>query len=545
MNKKENKEIKMKNVKRKEINILMIMPKYSLNTQRNYNYSFPLGLGYVTSSLKNAGFNVDCLNLNHTDKPIKEFIFDKLKNKKYQFVCTGHYIYGYNMVEKIVNIVKEFDKNINFILGGTMITSEPKFIMENLNIDYGVIGEGEITIIELLDTIISKQDISKVDGICYRKDNEIKFTSKRKDNTNLDISPYPEMDDFGFKEQLENQNGSFFYSILDNPRCYTIIGSRGCPHKCTFCYHICNFRVRSVKSVIDELKYAINKYQINSFYLVDDLFSYNKERLLEFCEELQKLKVKLTWMCALSVNVVDNEELLKILKNAGCFLVLYGFESYSKTVLKSMKKSITPEQIKRAFLLTRKVGLGIEGFFIFGDVKETKESAAKTLSFWKKYSDGQIQLIFIMPYPDSEIWQYCINNKIIKNKLDYIKHDLPHQNWLNMTEKMSDKEIKHLEKEIIKLTYKYMKYVIPKDIRKENGRYNFKIICPYCNKEVNYRNLVLNNSLFFHLLVCCRKCYMRFYLSSFLFKVYYKYYYELSFIRRVYLRLKNNYWKNE
>jgi superfamily II helicase len=114
-----------------------------------------------------------------------------------------------------------------------------------------------------------------------------------------------------------------------------------------------------------------------------------------------------------------------------------------------------------------------------------------------------------------------------------------------MTEKMSDKEIKHLKKEIIKLTYKYMKHIVPKNIRKENGRYNVKIVCPYCNKEVTYGNLVLNNPLFFRLFVCCRNCYMRFCLTSFLFKVFYKYYYELSFIKGVYLKLKNNYWRSK
>ena len=170
---------------------------------------------------------------------------------------------------------------------------------------------------------------------------------------------------------------------------------------------------------MNEIKGAIKKYDINALLIYDDLFSIDKKRLYDFCDEIKKefqhTKKPFFWGCQLSVLNV-NEEMLAKLKDSGCKVVSYGFESISDDVLKSMKKPITAEKIDNALKLTLKQGLAIQANFIFGDIAETKSTAYETLNYWKKNCLGQISLDFIQPYPGSEIYKHCLRKGIIKNK---------------------------------------------------------------------------------------------------------------------------------
>jgi len=548
----EHKYLKLKFIKmkmaRENTKILVVMPRYILSSKKNYEYAFPLGIGYISASLKKAGFDVDCLNLNHEKGSIKSIMTEHLNKKRYNFVCTGHFAYSYGIVEKIINSVREHkNKHMKFILGGPIITSEPELIFNSLKPDFGVLGEGEITVVKLLDCITQHQKLNKVNGICYSVGGKIKFTKPREIIKNLDEIPYPDVDGFGYEEQLKNMGNNFLVNVFDYPRCYTILGSRGCPYNCTFCYHSLGYkyRTRSVDSIAKEIEYAIKKYKANVFNIVDDLFAVNKERVYEFCKKIKKVFSKIPyeckWFCQLTVNDVD-EKMLKTLKDAGCYLISYGLESYSDIVLKSMKKPITSKKIDRAIKLTRKCGLGIEGNFIFGDKAETKESAYKTLNYWKKNANGQIQVGFIQPYPNSEIWQHCVKKGIIKDKLWYIKNKMAHQNWLNMTDLMTDKEIAQLKKDIVRARAKYMKFVVPISMKKIGGKYKYdiKLKCPFCKQTIRYKNIVFRNKYVFGKLSCCRNCFSRFYLSSRLFKFQSDHYDSLDFFRRNYLRFRDN-----
>ncbi|MFH0767121.1 MAG: radical SAM protein [Bacillota bacterium] len=506
--------------------ILLIVPRYLATTEPYYQYAFPIGLASISQVIKNAGHNVDCLNLNHERGIAKDIINHALDTRRYDVICTGNNALGYSITETILKTARNHDSHPKTILGGPIISSEPELVYRMLGPDYGVIGEGEGTVVELLDFIKNHKDLNNVQGIIFsEKGGRVVQTPNRKPIDDLDSLPFPDYEGLGYSEQLKNMctNYSIATFIFDNPRVYPLLASRSCPFQCTFCYHDGKYRKRSLDRVMEELNFVVRKHNINILAIYDDCFSIDKERLLDFCRRMHELRNEvgrdIKWMCQLMVSTVDRS-VLKIMKEAGCFMVSYGFESYSLTVLRSMRKYITPEQIDRAYKDTLKEGINVQANFIFGDVAETKETAKITLNYWKKNCRGQVSLGFIQPYPGSAIYQHCLNKGIIKDKEDFIRNRIREELWLNMTDKMTDKEIAGLRKEILMLTSKYTKFVSPKRIKRMGKDvYSVKIECPFCRKNNEFKNCLIMNKLTYRFAALCRYCNLRFNIVSFLQKI--------------------------
>ncbi|MFH1728384.1 MAG: radical SAM protein [Pseudomonadota bacterium] len=525
------------------------MPKYTDNFNEDYGYLFPLGIGYISASLKKAKYNVDVLNLNHHSGKIVDIINRKLDQKKYDFVATGNFAVGYVLTATIINTAKAHNTRPKTILGGPIITTMPKLAFEDLGVDYGIIGEGEESVVELLDSIVKNISLRKVKGVIFKENNKTIITEKREPIANLDSLPFPDFDGLEFKKQLDHTycNSMPYTTILDNPRMYPILASRSCPFQCTFCYHDSRYRQRSIENIMLEISTAIDKYDVNFLLIYDDCFAFDKSRLKKFCLKIKKImklkKKEIKWMCQLMVSVVD-ENLLKMLKDAGCVTISYGFESYSPIVLRSMKKAITPNQINSAFHATIKNGLNVQANFIFGDVAETNETSEETLNWWIKNANNQIFLTFVRPYPGSELYKHCLNQGIIKDELFFIKKQMNLAEVLNMTNKMTDEDITHLRKRLFILSGNSQRYRVPSKIEKvSSNTYNLCINCPYCKKKNDYKNCLIINTLNFDFQLICKHCYMRYYASSTLRRLLRKNYSLLFPLIEPYLNLVRDYKK--
>lgn len=527
--------------------ILIVVPRYNYTTKANFSYNFPLGLAYISAVLKKAGYPLDILNLNHYNGTIEQLLGNKLEKKQYDFVCTGGNTLGFSIIEKIITIVQNHPSNPKFILGGPIITSEPELMIKLLKPDVGVIGEGETTILDLLNCLENKGDLKKIKGIIYLDGtNKITITEKREFIEDLDSIPYPDLEGLEFEKYVGNNycNSNYIYNCLDYPRTYPLLASRGCPFSCSFCWHSEKNRKRSIKNIMTELEFAIKRYKINHVLLYDDCFSATKERVYEFCKELNKLSKRLNqeikWTCQLMVFSVDYE-LLKTMKNAGVDTISYGFESFSSDVLKSMRKPITPGQISKTFHDTISAGIGVQANFIFGDIAETTETAKETLDWWKKNSPGQVGLGFIKPYPGSEIYNHCIRRGIIQDKEDFIKNQISTDNWFNMTDKMDDEEVEKLKKDILDYMAKYQKFVKPIKIKKmKKDIYESTIKCPHCNQIITYKNCFLKNRFTYGFNLVCRNCHLRFFVVSAVQKFAYKHYSKIRNLRDYQKRIINN-----
>lgn len=533
----------------KTMSILLIIPKYTNSFNEDYEYIFPLGLSYISASLKKARYDVDVLNLNHHSGKIVDIINKKLDQKKYDFVATGNFAMGYVVTSTIIKAAKDHNTKPRTILGGPIISTMPKLAFEDLGVDYGVIGEGEETVVELIEAISKKKSLKRVKGIIFRENDETLITEKRSPPANLDSLPFPDFEGLEFKKQLEHAQRNFvsYATILDEPRVYPLLASRSCPFQCTFCYHDSRYRQRSIENIMLEINTAVDRYNINFLMIYDDCFAFDKKRLKKFCSEIKKImkrkKKEIKWMCQLMVSVVD-DNLLKMLKDAGCVAISYGFESYSPIVLKSMRKAITPEQIDFAFKATIKNKLNVQANFIFGDVAETNETAEETLNWWIKNAQNQIFLTFVRPYPGSELYKHCIRKGLIKDELFFIKEQMNSPNVFNMTDKMSNRDMANLKKKIFTLSSNSQRYKVPFKIRKVfSHNYDISIKCPYCKAKNDYKNCLIKNIFNFDFQLICKSCYMRYYASNTLRKLIRENYYLLFPLINFYLKIIRNYQK--
>ncbi len=414
--------------------ILIVMPKF-VNKPTDY-YIFPLGLMYISAVLKKAGYSVECLNLNEYDAPPAKLIPQEIIDKGIDVVCTGGLSAHYSKVKEILDIAKKAKPEIITIVGGGLISSEPELIMKSSNPTFGVIGEGEGTIVELIYALSTGDSYSNIKGLIYKEANGwVVTTFPRPPLEDIDSLPYPDYEGFGIEEYLDmrlpNDERDQYFS--DNPRQLCVIASRSCPFECTFCYHPLGkqYRQRSLDSVLTEMEHWIKAFHINSFLIMDELFSVNRQRVMEFCKRVKPLDMK--WQVQMRVDNAD-KEMLDAMHDAGCYCISYGLESGSNTVLKSMKKHITIEQSVKALELTYQANIGVQGNFIFGDTAETLDTAAETFEAWLKLRKHNIYMVPIEVYPGTGLYHRAIEAGIIKDKLEFIANGCYSINVTKMTD---------------------------------------------------------------------------------------------------------------
>ena len=493
----------------------------------------PLGLPYISSAFKKKDYNVFNFNLNSFGNTIKD-LAKFISNNNIDVVCSGGLTAHYFSIKEIFTLAKEINSDIITILGGGILTSEPELMLKALNVDFGVVNEGEETIVDLAHTLENSKNVQDVRGLVFLDQNKnFISTTPRNPIKNLSEINWPDFEGFGVKEYLDMQtpNCSHYLYPFDKPRILPMISSRSCPFSCTFCYHPLGkkYRERPLEDFFKELEYLVEAYQINMVELHDELFSVKKERMTEFCKKIKQYHIK--WFAQFKVNYVD-EDTLKMVKDAGCYMIGYGLESMNLSVLKSMRKKTSKAKIERALSLTRKAMINIQGNFIFGDPAETEETAQETLDWWKIHREYQINMWMVIPYPGSQIYLDAIKKGIIKHKLKYIESGCPE---VNLTA-MSHKTFYDLQTEVYSSSNHKVHIADPIYSKKmttdhfNRKLYELKVRCPHCSSVMVYKNLIIIDDIFF--ILGCRKCNQRFNVSCNIFGTEIKKFTKLKIILR-------------
>lgn len=382
-----------------------------------------MGMAYINTAMRQAGLDVTCINLNNYeyDKSF-DVLASKITTDNIECVLCGALSGSWRILKKVFSIAKAANPNIITIGGGGAYTAEPFPTAKLTDVDYAVIGEGEITDVELVQTLISKGDVSKVKGILYKENGIYKQTPPREEIQDLDTIAFPSYEDFDMEVYLDNQNLSngYYLNKLDNPRAISMILGRSCPYHCKFCFHPsgAKYRIRSLDNFFEELDLVMEKYQPNCILVLDELFSAKVERIYEFCERIKPYH--LNWLCQMRVDIVT-KELLQTMKDAGCHSICYGLESHSETVLKNMRKYIDIEEIDRALEVTYDVGVDIEANFIFGDELEDMHTFYETMSWWFKNQKYGIHLLMIETYPGTGYYEELVKNGTITDKEQFLQ----------------------------------------------------------------------------------------------------------------------------
>lgn len=478
------------------LNYLLVMPRLVRNI--GDGYSFPLGVPYISSSMKKAGCNVVPLNLNHRHGEVADIVPNAIEDNKIDVVATGGLSFQYNSVRIVNKAAKEANSKIITIVGGGIITSDPEAAMQALEYaDYGVIGEGEITIRELCAALENGGDVSAVDGLIYKSDDGFKKTRPRKELENIDAISWPDYEGFELEKYLA---ASPSISGLNRKNTIFMLTSRSCPYNCTFCFHTVGkkYRQRSLDNFFDELDYLVSRYPIEYVCLADELFGRNIRRVKEFCERIRKYNIR--WWAQFRVDAMT-AELLSALKDGGCDVMSFGLESADNRILKSMRKGTTVEQMERTLAMVYDSGISLEGAFIFGDVAETWETANNTLNWWRNHSEYKINLNLITVYPGSYLYQYACDNGIIKDKVEFLKEGCPQVN----VSKLADNEVSELVKNIMEAPMSLAKVLSTIEVRGidyQTGRLDVAGVCTACGRKNNWDDAKLFSSTF----LACKHC---------------------------------------
>lgn len=496
------------------MHILLIVPRYS--TTWGEFYQFPLGLGYVAAAMKRAGHKVSSLNLNHQRGAIEELVAAKVREYNPDICATGGLSPFLSLLQEIFSAARRAKPDIINIAGGGAVSGEPGVILDVADIDIGVIGEGEITIVELLACLERQgRNLQSVQGIVF-KDKNLKTiqTEPRPPIKDLSSVPWPDYEALQCEQNIVGQRGldSYFLHSCDagKPKSIDMITSRSCPFRCKFCFHPTGkvYRERPLDDVFAEIDYLVSHYKVNMIGFIDELFSLRRSRLLEFCERIRPYNLK--WMIQLHV-LSASEEVIKALKSAGCTYISYGIESMNQTVLNSLQKKSNIPQIEEALDMTYRYKIGIQGNLIFGDAAETLETANESMHWWAANRKYQVHLTPLMVFPGSPHYLEALRDGLIgdSERADYVRN-IPED--LNISS-MNDKNAEMLKFQVWVFLHTLLNLVQPDRFELSEGQdsdrgslYDIVWKCPRCGHKNDYLSVILPPDNGASMRITCRDC---------------------------------------
>ena len=332
------------------------------------------------------------------------------KPKIVGFTFTAASYLSFKQILKDVSCVKKRN-GILTVAGGVHASSLPDYLFkDNPDLDFIISGEGEIPFRNFVNS--TSNNFHKIENL-FCRDNGI-----YKGNEFL----LRDIEELGWPDRtLINSNRYRLYNNLR--RVGSIISSRGCPYKCSYCYHSKEdnrvVRYRSVASLIEEIAEAKNKSGIHQFHFNDDFFTLNINRVKSFCNELLEKTMKISWSCQGRADHGDYE-MFKLMKDSGCREVTMGIETISEENMEYIEKKISRKSILTTVRTAQRAGLNVRGNFIIGFPDDTNSSIVENINFAKSLKLARTGFYLLTPYPHSKIWDEALKRNLI---------DLEHIDW--------------------------------------------------------------------------------------------------------------------
>lgn len=461
---------------------LLIMPKLTSNI--NVKYKFPIGIAYISAVLKANGFDVISYNPNHTDKSIDIIIQEFAQ--KYDVILSGALSSQFHFLKAIFDQAKKVNQNIITICGGGAITATPFVTMRALeNVDIGVIGEGEETIVELCSHLQDGKSLANIKGIIWKDhNNQLIKNQERVPIQNLDTIPFPDLEGFDI-EQYIKLSSQMPYSSQDEIT-FPILTARSCPYRCTFCFHTLGkkYRTRSLNNIFMEIDLLYKKYSITSFALSDELFATDKEKVRRFSQFMNERKLQ--WSANFRLDSVD-DELISIIKNSTCTRMFFGIENINNNILKNMNKNLTKEIIEVNLKKVYDANIPFGGNLLFGDPADTLEISLENINWYKKHPEYNLSLANITCYPGTAIYKDAVSKGKIQDEVDFLKKGCP---VINLTS-MENNECASVQKAILECGHGFpLNEQTLIDFNVKTKQAKVKGRCLKCNKDVVSRDIL-------------------------------------------------------
>jgi radical SAM superfamily enzyme YgiQ (UPF0313 family) len=455
--------------------ILFVNPSLRLGAPHRY---LPVGLGYVATATKVAGFAFDMLDVDvnaFSDQEVENYI----QRHSYDIVLVGSIVTHYKWIKWFVTMVKQRNPGCTIIVGNSVASSIPEVILHYAPVDVVVLGEGDVTVVEVLKALNDGRPLGEADepeipilhhngalpptirgrgvaGIVFRDPKgRLVNTGKRKAVKHIDDLPFPDWDIFDVERYIEMARTTAHDTTnypLEQARVMPVNTARGCVFKCTFCHYVFwddPYRHRSPQSVIAEIRRNQQKYGANYINFWDELTFHKIDPAERFIDALIEADLGIHFTAAIRTDLLGcNEDPLEKrmglatkMKEAGAIAVGFSLESANEEILIAMNKRVKGDYFGEQVRVLTEAGIISNTSIVLGYPQETRETIRETIEACRRAkvypSPG-----FLLPMPATGMWNHAISHGYITDIDRYLVNITERQDFnINMT-KMSDEELK-------------------------------------------------------------------------------------------------------
>lgn len=366
------------------------------------SYQHPLGPLYIATCIQEAGHEVELVDgafWTHGE------ILDKVRRLRPGFVGLSANASMWTKAMKAAAGIKAIDPSIHVSAAGPYPSAvQEKSLEQCPELDSIVIGEGELTVPELMARLEQGESLTGVAGVAFRAaDGTITVNEPRPLIEDLDIIPIPRRELLGDFDKYESPPGNYRRKPIA-----IVMTSRGCPARCIYCFQMKGerrIRYRSVDNVVREVEELVNHYGFREIRFLDETFTADRERVMELLRRFRELRLDFSFFVSSRVNTVDYE-LLREMKKAGCWAILFGAESGVQKNLNTLRKGVKLEQTRTAVAAAKKAGLKVTTPFIIGIPGETYEEALETVEFAVRLDPHVANFHTMAPFPGTELYDH-------------------------------------------------------------------------------------------------------------------------------------------
>lgn len=395
---------------------------------RKISYTFPMGYAYLAGYLQEKGEPVKVLFRPHNNEEKQQFV-ESVIRKKPVLVAFGGLFPELEEIRIWVELFLQAKINFPIVIGGQMVSPNPELAMEKIEADFGVIGEGELILHELVLALRTHSDITKIGGLIIRTDTG--FLKTGPGNIIEDLSLLPKIPFDLFPQEDWLPIGEWYARNIPQAHWYfsdrviPVHGGRGCPYRCNFCYHHSKPRFRPIPDMIAEAKAALILFRGNYLYFGDDLVISTPERAKQLVEELSKNKLDVSYHISTRFDILSklDDNLLNQIKKSGCRAMGIGVESGSDRILKIIGKNCTSKEMIIQLKRLKEVGIVPTLSIMVGQYTETRDDVEQSIKLMQTVvrENPNINFAFTIttPFPGSRLYELIFKKGLLQNEQEY------------------------------------------------------------------------------------------------------------------------------
>jgi ribosomal protein S12 methylthiotransferase accessory factor len=401
----------------------------------------PVGLAYVLSAVARAGIEHDFLDMYARELGLDD-LRDRLEAGRYDVVAFGCLVTDFSLAVELSSTIREVLPRALIVAGNSVAAAVPELLLTHSQVDVAVLGEADLTIVELLRAVLAGRPLENVEGLALRRGIGTVRTPARDNLVDKDELPFPDWSLFDREVYNEGylQSASSMGSRL---RPFPLSSARGCPYRCTFCYHVfvgLPYRRCSPEVIIGEMKRLVDDFGANLIQFSDELSFPTIASLTRFVERLERLPFRVPWSVVTLGTLFKKKDipLIRRMKAAGCFSICFAIENVSEEILQAMGKRAAVAEYVEQIESLREGGINFGTSVIFGYPQETLNSIRKTFEFCRRF--GLLPGVgFLQPLPGTPIYRWAVETGHIRNDVEYLMQagdrEVPHVNLTRLPDR--------------------------------------------------------------------------------------------------------------